>query len=155
MAVGVVAADASAQPNHVARTEVVRENIFIISAGHGRVTMLSPAQQALLGGEQCAATVDLDGAPFENHAGVVAHRADLLSVGDLCHPAADFFVVAPVGIFGPGVEAELDGQQLPGRRPGRPAGGGCAPMAGGAVGPVLSSAFAADGAWATRQEDAA
>src|SRR5258708_3029519 len=113
--------------------------------------MLSLAQQALLGGEQCAATVDVDGASFENHAGVAVQRADLLSVGRVCHPAADFFVVAPVGIFGPGVEAELDGDQLPGRT----AGGGCAHMAGGFAGLVLSAALAADGAGATQEEDAA
>src|SRR3981081_2527919 len=111
--------------------------------------MLSLAQQALLGCEQCAATVDLDGASFENHAGVVAQGADLLRVGEACHQAAAFFVVPPVGIFGPSVEAALDGKHLPGRRPGQAAGGGCAPVAGGAVGLVLSAAFAAAAAWPT------
>src|SRR6202043_2983391 len=69
--------------------------------------------------------------------------------------AADFFVVAPVGIFGPGVEAELDGEQPPPHRPAQPAGCGCAPMACGVVGLVLWAAFAVAGACAIQQADAA
>src|SRR4029077_6807217 len=68
VAVGVVAQNAAAQPDHVRRSQVVGEELFVVDAGHVRVALLLFAEEAFFGGKQSAAPVDVDGPAFKNHA---------------------------------------------------------------------------------------
>ena len=56
--------------------------------------------------------VGVDGAAFEDYAGVAVGGTDFFGVGSGGHLSADFFVLAVVGVFGPGVEAEVCGSQM-------------------------------------------
>ena len=132
VAVSIVAEDAAAQPDHVRRTEIISEDFFVVFARHAGIALLHFAEQTLFGGEERALSVDVDRAAFEDDTVFFMERADLASVGDVRHKAADFFVVTPVGIFCPGIEAELCGEQA-----------GVVPLA-----------FAGEGARATRAENA-
>src|ERR1700722_20499351 len=112
VAVCVVPGDPPAKPDDVRCAQVVGESFLIVDAGHAGIALLHFAEQAFLGGEDRAASVDVDGTAFEYDASAagssgVRDRADLLSVRGLGHVSADFFVVTPVRIFGPGVEAEF------------------------------------------------
>ena len=72
--------------------------------------MLDLAEQAFFGGEDGAFSVDVDGAAFKDDARVVVHGTDFFYVGDGGHEGADFLVVGDIGIFGPGGEAEVEGE---------------------------------------------
>ena len=91
--------------------EVIGEGLFVMDACHVRIALLLFAQQAFFRREDGAGAVDVDRAAFENDASADRFRANLGGVGSLGHQAADFFVVAPVGVLGPRVEAELQGQR--------------------------------------------
>src|SRR6266487_106608 len=79
---------------------------------HVRVALLLLAEQAFLGREDCAGAVDVDRATLEHDAGTDCKRPDFRRVSSFGHEAADFFVVTPVGIFGPRVKAKLEGEWL-------------------------------------------
>ncbi len=69
--VGIVAEDAFAEPDRVRCTEVVGEELFVVGAGHAWIALLDFAEQAFFRGEERAASVDVDGAAFEDDAGAV------------------------------------------------------------------------------------
>ena len=71
MAVRVVAEDAAAEPDGVWRAEVFGEDFFVVFARHAGIALLHFAEQAFFGGEDGAASVDVDGAAFEDDAAVV------------------------------------------------------------------------------------
>ena len=73
------------------------------------IALLHLAEQAFFGGEQGALAVDVDGAAFEDDAGLPCIGANLLAPAASAIRRADFFVVLLVGIFCPGVEAPFDG----------------------------------------------
>ena len=68
MAVSVVATYAGAQPDHVLDSKIIREDLFVISAFHLRIALLDFAKQALLGREQRALTVNVNGSAFQDNA---------------------------------------------------------------------------------------
>src|SRR5208337_2796353 len=107
VAVGVVAEDAFAEPDHVRRSEMRSKDFFVVLARHAGIALLHFAEQAFFGGEERAAAVDVDRAAFEHHASVAVKWTDFLDCGSVRHEAADFFVVPPVGIFRPGVKARV------------------------------------------------
>ena len=107
--VGVVAEDAASEPDGVRRAEVIRECSFVVNAAHVRIAFLHLAEQAFFCGENRAGAVDIDGAAFEHDAFFGRERTDFLECAAFDIKDADFFVVTPVGIFRPGVEAELRG----------------------------------------------
>ena len=112
VAVGVVAGDAASQPDGVGRAQVVGKSFFVMNARHVGIAFLDFAEETLFGGKDCAGSVDIDRAAFEHDARrASANRSNLLGVGGFRHQGADFFVMPPVGIFRPGVEAELEGKR--------------------------------------------
>ena len=64
--VGVVADDAAAEPEDVGRAEVIAE--VLLDVGLGKLRVAIWVEQALLGGEQRAAAVDVDRAAFQDDA---------------------------------------------------------------------------------------
>src|ERR1039458_4640374 len=96
------------------RAEVVGEELFVVAAGHAWIALLDFAEQAFFGGEERAVAVDVDGSAFEDDAGVAVLWADFTSAGGVGHLGADLFVVAVVGVFGPGVEAEFESLHIEG-----------------------------------------
>ena len=111
VAVGVITGDATAEPDSVLSAQIVGENFFVIFARHAGVALLHFAEETFFGGEDGAASVDVDGSAFEDDASVVRDGADFFNAGDVRHQAADFVVVTPVEVFRPGVEAEFIREQ--------------------------------------------
>src|SRR5579863_6894270 len=109
MAVGVVAGDATAEPDDLIDAEVVVERALELLAAHAGIALLDVAEQAFFRGEQSAGAVDVDGAAFE-------HRQMMGAVVELdgrlpgAHPegfggaGGNLIVEMPVVVFGPGVE---------------------------------------------------
>ena len=93
------------------RSEIIRESFFVVNAAHVRIAFLHFAEQAFFRRQNRAGAVDVDGAAFEHDAAFRRERTEFLSVRSLRHQAADFFVVTPVGILSPGVEAEFHGER--------------------------------------------
>ncbi len=67
MAVGVVAGDATSEPDDLPDAEIVREQPLQLLASGTGIACLHFAEQTFLGGEQSATTVDVDAAAFEHH----------------------------------------------------------------------------------------
>src|SRR6266849_647348 len=109
VAVGVVAGDAGAEPDHVLDSQIIRENLFVVGSLHGGIAWLDLAKQALFGSQKSALAVDLDGAALEHDRVLAVNGAGFVGAGGFGHEATDFFVVLPVGVLGPGVEAPFDG----------------------------------------------
>jgi len=91
--------------------EVIVEGGFELLASDAGVALLDLGEKTLLGGEQDACSVDIDGAAFENEA--VRLRFGIcgkdfgLNLGDvveLCDVMGNLVVEMPVRILGPGVE---------------------------------------------------
>ena len=83
VAVGVVAGAAAGEPEGLVDAEVVAEGAFELGAGLVRraeagVALLDFGEEALLGGEQDACAVGVDGAAFEDDAAAVEFRAGFL-----------------------------------------------------------------------------
>ena len=91
VAVRVVAEDAAAEPDRVRRAEVVGENFFVVFARHAGVALLHLAEQAFFGGEDGAASVDVDGAAFEHDAGVVTSGRISSGAGSFAPSGCRFF----------------------------------------------------------------
>ena len=68
VAVRVVANNTPSQPHDVANPEIVCEDPLDAQAVEPGVAGLGFAEQAFLGDEQCAASVNVDGAPFHHDA---------------------------------------------------------------------------------------
>jgi hypothetical protein len=54
VAVGVVAGDAAIQPDDLIDAEIIVKGLLQLLAAHAGIALLDLAQQAFLGGEQCA-----------------------------------------------------------------------------------------------------
>src|SRR5208283_484588 len=121
VSMGVVPMDAFAQPDHVRRAQVFGEDLLVIFAGHSRVALLHLAKQAFFGGEQSAASIHVNRAAFEDDAAPAMQRPDLLRPNRASHKAANFFVMPPVGIFSPSIEAEFDREGFMWGQPPKPA----------------------------------
>ena len=63
----VVPKDASIEPDHLIDAEIVVKGLLQLLAAHAGIALLHFAKQALLGGEQNARAVRVDGAAFEHH----------------------------------------------------------------------------------------
>src|ERR1700688_3092481 len=107
----VVGEGATTKRDHSWGAEIIGEELFIVFARHARVALLDFAEQTFFRGEDGAASVDVNGSTLEDDACVAVQRTDFLRVGGIGHQCADFFVVTPVGIFRPGVEAEVEGEE--------------------------------------------
>ena len=116
VAVGVVAGAAAGEPEGLVDAEVVAEGAFELGAGLVRraeagVALLDFGEEALLGGEQDACAVGVDGAAFEDDAAAVDFGLDLGEVVELGDAVRDLVVAAEVGVLGPGVELPVgDGE---------------------------------------------
>ena len=60
MAVGVVAGNAAAEPNHLIDAEIIGENALQLLTAQAGIALLHFAQQAFFGGEQSALAVYVD-----------------------------------------------------------------------------------------------
>ena len=123
VAVGVVAGAAAVEPERLMDAEVVVEGAFELGAGLFRraeagVALLDLGEEALLGGEEDAGAVDVDGAAFEDDAAGpgfgVSGRSFGLNLGDVVElgdAVGELVVAAEVGVLGPGVELPVgDGE---------------------------------------------
>ena len=90
----------------------MREKLFVVGPGHSRIALLSLAQEAFFGGQQSALAVDVDGTTFEHDGIFPEDGLDCTGIRGLGHEAANFFVVTIVGVFGPGIEAPGDGNEI-------------------------------------------
>ena len=111
VAVRVVAGDARAEPEHLADAEVVGEAPARARRGEVRGCAPGRAEQALLGGEQRAAAVDVDGAALEHDAAATPSIGAGCQSGRRSRRASargDRGVAAVVRILGPAVEAPVD-----------------------------------------------
>ena len=77
VAVGVVAHDAPAEPDHLANAQAVGEGPLDLGSGEPRIARLLARQQAFLGREQRALAVDVDRPTLENDAPPRWSRASL------------------------------------------------------------------------------
>ena len=68
MAVRVVAGDSIFQPENLRDAEKAAKNVGIVFASESVIALLALAEQALFGGEQGSAAVDVDAAAFEDDA---------------------------------------------------------------------------------------
>jgi len=68
VAVRVVASDAAVEPENLIDAEKIVEGLFELGAADAGVALLHFAQQTLLGGEQDALAVGVDGTAFEDEA---------------------------------------------------------------------------------------
>src|ERR1700682_1423546 len=104
MAMRVVTGDAIFQPEDLRDAEVAAEDVGVIFTGESVIALLALAEQALFGGEQGTAAVDVDAAAFEDHTAALVDGLPgeafefLVYVGD---SKGVFFVIA---VFGPAVE---------------------------------------------------
>src|ERR1700688_1437810 len=112
MPVSVVAEDATTKPDHIWGAEIIGEELFIVFARHARVALLDFAEQTFFRGEDGAASVDVNGSTLEDDACVTVSGLDFAGVGGIGHQLADVCVQAPVRVFRPGVEAEVEGQEF-------------------------------------------
>src|SRR5215475_12038995 len=112
MAVSIVTYNSRAEPDHVCGAQILREDLLVVAFLHSGIALLHSADKALLGGDQRALSIYFNRATFEHHAILAERRPDFLCTCSLCHQAADFLVVLPVGIFGPRVEAPLEPNQF-------------------------------------------
>jgi hypothetical protein len=108
MAVGIVACDPVAQPDHVGCAQVVAKDTIVLLAGHAGVAALGLLiEEAFLRGQQGAAAVHIDAAAFERDGLVLPHdrkQSHSTLFGDSLRDAV---VLLPVRVFGPGGELEL------------------------------------------------
>jgi hypothetical protein len=66
VAVGIVAGDAAIEPDHLIDAEKIVKGLLQLRAADAGIALLYLAEQALLGGEQNARAVGVDGAAFED-----------------------------------------------------------------------------------------
>ena len=109
---GVVTDNARAQPDNVCRAKVFCEYLFVIALLHSGIALLYSAQQALFRCNQCALPVDVNRAAFEHNAILAEHWPNFLRARSLRHQAPDVFILLPIRIFSPCVEAPLDAGYL-------------------------------------------
>jgi len=109
VAVGVVAGDAAAEPENVFGAEKAAERRFNLRARKTGVAHLNARmEQAFLRGEQSAAAVDVNAAAFENEAATGDFSGEEREAKGASGMAGDLRVATPIGVFGPGIEAESD-----------------------------------------------
>src|SRR3989442_1226650 len=117
MAVGVVARDPGPEPQDVGHAQLLAQHRFQLAATEPRVSDLHRGiEEALLGGEQSAATVHIDAAAFEHdvaRAGARTKQAHLELRGRTLRNAG---ILLPVAVLGPGVELEPYDRDLGPRR---------------------------------------
>ena len=110
VAVGVVADNAALQPQNLFHSQHPAQRGFNLLARHSRIALLHRAEQALLGGQQQAASVHVNRSAFEHH--LAARRtAHLHGSPQKLHAAAHLgnlfrkrVIELPVPVLGPGVE---------------------------------------------------
>ncbi len=68
VAVRVVAGNAALQPDDLLDAKIIGKNFFHVLARESRVALLHIAEQAFFGGDQCAASIDVDAAALQNDA---------------------------------------------------------------------------------------
>ena len=114
--VRVVAGDAAAEPEDLARAQVRGQDPLQLLARQPRVARLDLVEQALLGRQQCPRAVDVDGAPFEHHAPRLAvhggRRLPLPQLESLGDPVVDGVVLLVVGVLRPTVEPPVGDRHL-------------------------------------------
>ena len=112
VAVRVVAGDALAQPDDVADAQIIGEHLLQPRAVEARVAALDLAQQALLGGQQAAPAVDVDGASFHDDAAELVPARDPgypQGVAQVSRdPPGNSVVVLVVRVLRPGIEPPVD-----------------------------------------------
>jgi len=112
VAVRVVAGCAPVEPENLVDAEVVVEGLLDLLARDAGVALLDLGEEALLGGEEDADSVGVDGAAFEDEAmgfTVLADHlgAELFHGVELGDVVRDLVVAAPVVVLGPGVEVPV------------------------------------------------
>jgi hypothetical protein len=93
------------------RVEVIGKGLFVLDSRHVRIAFLDFAEQAFFCSKNRARSVGLDRTTFQDDPGALRKWVHLIGVADLCHQAADLFVVPPVGILRPSVKPELQREQ--------------------------------------------
>ncbi len=116
--VGVVPGDAAAEPEHLARAEVGRQDPLELLARQPRVARLDVVQQALLRRQQRPRAVDVDGPPLQHHppglAGDGRGRLPLPVPKAARDAIGDRVVLLVVGVLRPAVESPVGDGHLPG-----------------------------------------
>src|SRR5260370_17910885 len=92
--------------------KIGREKAVMGCTGHGRVGLVGRGEQTLLGGNQSAASVDVDRSAFEHDAEFLAEWVHNTSAGGLRHALANFFVEFVIRILGPRVELKVQSERL-------------------------------------------
>ena len=117
--VGVVAGDAVAEPQHLAHAQVLAEHALQLLARDAGVARLDRAQQALLGGQQRPAAVDVDAAPLEDDPARARVRRPASAArrrrrSRRASQLADGVVALVVGVLRPAVELPVGQRDLTG-----------------------------------------
>src|SRR3989442_3301473 len=112
MAVGIIADDAVVEPQHMFDTQVVAENLAQVLTAEPRVASLHGTEEALFGGEQSSAAVDVDTPAFENDAPAVKRRLPRGQLQSLSHARCHGVIGFPVVVFGPSDEAPVGDAEL-------------------------------------------
>ena len=105
VAVGVVAHDAPAEPDHLADAEAVGEGALDLGSGEARISRLLVRQEAFLGREQRALAVDVDRPALENDAPPRDRDGSREGASRFRDGRGDPRIAAMVGVLGPPVEA--------------------------------------------------
>ena len=107
MAVGMVAEQPVAEPQHPVKTEVLPQPR--LDVGLGQVRIAVRVEQALLGGDDEAGAVGVDRPALEDPVHQVARQPRSLD-----HRRADLLVAFHLVLAAPAVEAEAPGKPLAG-----------------------------------------
>ncbi len=112
MAVGVVACDATSQPDHVAGPQVIGEDALDVRAAEPGVAGLNLAEQALLGRQDRAAAIHVDRAALHHDPDpmppLLYPRYPPRQSQPFRQPARQAAVVVVILVLRPGVEFPLD-----------------------------------------------
>src|SRR4029077_6617787 len=117
VAMSVVTGDAAIEPDDGLHTKIVGEHLLVGRAVHGRVALLDGGKQALLSGNQSAASVDVDRSTFEHDAVFVFERINDewvhdANAGGLRHALSNLFVETVIRILGPRVKLKVQSERL-------------------------------------------
>src|SRR5712691_12697019 len=102
MTIGVIASDASAEPENLTNTQVTMQTLLNLFAAELRIAIW--IQETRFGGKQCARSIHVDRAAFQNHA-----RIKNRHIENLRHTRRHNFVEIEWRIFvPPGVIIPID-----------------------------------------------
>src|ERR1019366_6607394 len=111
---GVVAGDAAVQPDHFLHPQIVGENLFHLLTRNSRIALLHVAQQALLGGDERPASIDVDASALQYHRTWMPVHFEFRLPRWRAQPIGDFAwehrVKLPIVVLGPGVETPCGGR---------------------------------------------